>query len=40
MIIFDYRFQEECAREQNFEKLEMYVPELLMGLAKQGFQPE
>jgi xylose isomerase len=31
---FDYRFQEKCAEEQNFEKLEMYVLELLMGSAK------
>ena len=27
---FDYKFQEECVREQNFEKLEMYVMELLL----------
>jgi xylose isomerase len=31
---FDYRFQAECVKEQNFEKLEMYVLELLLGLAK------
>ena len=28
---FDYAFQANCVREQNFEKLEMYVMELLMG---------
>ena len=27
---FDYKFQEECVKTQNFEKLEMYVMELLM----------
>lgn len=27
---FDYKFQAECVKEQNFEKLEMYVMELLM----------
>jgi xylose isomerase len=31
---FDYRFQAECVKEQNFEKLEMYVLELLLGLSK------
>ena len=29
---FDYEFQKECVRTQNFEKLEMYVLELLMGV--------
>jgi xylose isomerase len=29
---FDYKFQEECVKEQNFEKLEMYVMELLLGV--------
>ncbi|NLC44177.1 MAG: TIM barrel protein [Clostridiales bacterium] len=29
---FDYKFQEECVKEQNFEKLEMYVLELLLGV--------
>ena len=29
---FDYKFQAECVRTQNFEKLEMYVLELLMGV--------
>ena len=29
---FDYEFQAECVRTQNFEKLEMYVLELLMGV--------
>ena len=28
---FDYEFQAACVKEQNFEKLEMYVMELLMG---------
>ncbi len=28
---FDYALQAECVREQNFEKLEMYVMQLLMG---------
>ena len=28
---FDYKFQAECVKEQNFEKLEMYVLELLLG---------
>lgn len=27
---FDYKFQAECVKEQNFEKLEMYVIELLL----------
>lgn len=27
---FDYKFQAQCVEEQNFEKLEMYVMELLM----------
>ncbi|NLJ41392.1 MAG: TIM barrel protein [Clostridiales bacterium] len=27
---FDYKFQEECVKEHNFEKLEMYVMELLL----------
>ena len=27
---FDYKFQEECVKTQNFEKLEMYVIELLL----------
>ena len=30
---FDYEFQAACVKEQNFEKLEMYVMELLMGVA-------
>ena len=30
---FDYEFQKECVRTQNFEKLEMYVLELLMGVV-------
>ena len=30
---FDYEFQAACVKEQNFEKLEMYVMELLMGIA-------
>ena len=29
---FDYQFQAECVAEQNFEKLEMYVLELLLGV--------
>ena len=29
---FDYEFQKQCVAEQNFEKLEMYVMELLMGV--------
>jgi len=29
---FDYKFQAQCVKEQNFEKLEMYVMELLMGV--------
>ena len=29
---FDYEFQAACVKEQNFEKLEMYVMELLMGV--------
>ncbi len=29
---FDYEFQKKCVAEQNFEKLEMYVMELLMGV--------
>ena len=29
---FDYKFQAQCVAEQNFEKLEMYVLELLLGL--------
>ena len=29
---FDYKFQAACVKEQNFEKLEMYVMELLMGV--------
>ena len=29
---FDYEFQAACVKEQNFEKLEMYVMELLMGI--------
>ena len=29
---FDYSLQEECVKTQNFEKLEMYVVELLMGV--------
>lgn len=29
---FDYKFQQECVKTQNFEKLEMYVVELLMGV--------
>lgn len=28
---FDYKFQAQCVAEQNFEKLEMYVLELIMG---------
>ncbi len=28
---FDYEFQAKCVKEQNFEKLEMYVIELLLG---------
>jgi len=28
---FDYAYQAECVKAQNFEKLEMYVMELLMG---------
>ena len=28
---FDYEFQATCVKEQNFEKLEMYVMDLLMG---------
>ena len=28
---FDYEFQAACVKEQNFEKLEMYVMDLLMG---------
>jgi xylose isomerase len=27
---FDYKFQAQCVKEQNLEKLEMYVLELLM----------
>ena len=27
---FDYKFQAECVKEQNFEKLGMYMMELLM----------
>ena len=27
---FDYKFQQECVKTQNFERLEMYVMELLM----------
>ena len=30
---FDYEFQAACVKEQNFEKLEMYVMELLMGVC-------
>jgi len=29
---FDYEFQKKCVAERNYEKLEMYVMELLMGL--------
>jgi len=29
---FDYQFQAKCVEEQNLEKLEMYVMELLMGV--------
>ena len=28
---FDYKFQAECVKNRNLEKLEMYVLELLMG---------
>lgn len=28
---FDYEYQAQCVREQNYEKLEMYVLELLLG---------
>ena len=28
--VFDYKFQQECVKTQNFERLEMYVMELLM----------
>jgi xylose isomerase len=27
---FDYKYQAQCVKEQNFERLEMYVMELLM----------
>jgi len=30
---FDYAFQKKCVAEQNFEKLEMYVIDLLLGEA-------
>jgi len=30
---FDYQFQAKCVEEQNLEKLEMYVLELLMGVS-------
>lgn len=29
---FDYNFQKQCVAEKNYEKLELYVMELLMGL--------
>ena len=29
---FDYDFQKKCVEERNYEKLELYVLELLMGL--------
>ena len=29
---FDYDFQKKCVEERDYEKLEMYVMELLMGL--------
>jgi xylose isomerase len=29
---FDYAFQEKCVKERDFEALEMYVMELLMGI--------
>ena len=29
---FDYKFQEECVKSRNLEKLEMYVIELIMGV--------
>jgi len=28
---FDYEFQKKCVLERNYEKLEMYVLDLLMG---------
>ena len=28
---FDYKFQEECVKSRNLEKLEMYVIDLLLG---------
>ena len=31
---FDYDFQKKCVAEQNFEKLEMYVMELLLGVLR------
>ena len=30
---FDYEFQKECVRNRDFEGLEMYVMNLLMGLV-------
>ena len=35
---FDYEFQAACVKEQNFEKLEMYVMELLMGIKSDPLQ--
>jgi xylose isomerase len=29
---FDYDFQRKCVKERDFEALEMYVMELLMGV--------
>ena len=29
---FDYDFQKKCVEERDYEKLEMYVMELLMGI--------
>ena len=29
---FDYAFQKKCVEERDYEKLEMYVMELLMGI--------
>ena len=29
---FDYEFQKKCVEERDYEKLELYVTELLMGV--------
>jgi len=29
---FDYDFQKKCVEERDYEKLEMYIMELLMGI--------